>query len=180
MDERPVGRILTGADGYGYLRIEPTSGGLHRVSARTPSAEASGLLLAMEEDDRAVLIELETLLKAVYLRERSAAGCSEALEWLARRYRLIYVTRFVGVGLARSRLALEGFPESVVLRWKGRALLESLAGRGVRVHAVVGAPEVSAAARGLAPRRFIFEKGKDVESERVADWRELLEKMRGD
>jgi hypothetical protein len=180
LDERPLGRILTGADGYGYLRVAPESGGLRRVRARTPSTEAAGLLLAMGEGERAVMIELETLLKAVYLKEPSAEGCGEALKWLAGRYRLIYVFRFMGAGLARNRLAHEGFPESAVLRWTGRPLLESLASRGVRVHAVVGAPEISAAARGHAPRRFSFEKAKDKESEQVLDWRELLEKMRAE
>jgi hypothetical protein len=82
------------------------------------------------------------------------------------------VYRFIGSGFSRARLEEVGFPPSVVLSWKGRATLESLAEREVQVHAVIGSAQTVTAAGPQVPHRFSFERAKGAKA--VSEWEEIV------
>jgi hypothetical protein len=175
LENDPLGRIMTGGDGYGYITVRPPARGLFRIRAQTPGADASGLLLVMDGTERAVLVEIESALQSIYLENQTPEDCRSALAALEAHYRVIYLTRWLGSDLARNRIAHEKFPQSVVLPWSGKALLRVLAERGIRLAAVVGSPELAAAAEGFAPRRYSFAKAKGAEV--LADWRDLSQRL---
>jgi hypothetical protein len=171
LGQERLGRVLTGADGYGYFRWVPRRAGLVQISARSDGDRAAGRVRVLEEGERAVLVELETVLKDITFRAESRDACRTALEALSRRFALIYVYRILGAGFSRSRVAAEGLPDSVVLKWNGAATPASLRSRGVQVHAVIGSPDTAAGAGEQVPRRISFEKAKGAET--AAGWEDL-------
>jgi hypothetical protein len=174
LDGERRGTILTGGDGYGYFRLTPGRAGLLKVSARSDDDEASGLLLVMEKTDRAVLAEVETVMKEIYLRPDAREACRMAFESVRRRYRLIFVYRFMGADFSRNRLAKERLLPAVVIPWKGMTTLDSLQAKGVQIHAVIGSAEMVTAAGAQVPFRISFEKAKGATT--VLEWNDI-EKM---
>jgi hypothetical protein len=174
LDGERRGWILTGADGYGYLRLEPQRVGMIKISAVSGESEAEGRLLVMEKTDRAVMIELEAAFMDLHLRSRDSDDCRRSLESIGRWYRLIYTYRFMGIGFSRNRLEAAGWPASVVLPWRGQATLEFLRDKGIQIHAVIGSAEVVAAGRHVE-KRFSFEKSKDAKT--VTGWGEIVKDL---
>lgn len=175
LDDERLGTILTGGDGYGYFRLAPNRAGLLRVSARSDGIDASGLLLVMEKTDRAVLVEVESVMKEVSFRPDARENCRKAFESLRRRYRLIFVYRFLGADFSRNRLEKEGLAPGVVVPWKGTTTLESLRGKEVQVHAVIGSAEMVTAAGAQVPFRISFEKAKGVTT--VSEWSDIAKML---
>jgi hypothetical protein len=146
-----------------------------KIFARSGDSEAEGRLLVMEKNERAVLIELEAAFMDLHLRARDRETCRSALDAIARRYRLIYVYRFIGSGFSRARLEEVGFPPSVVLSWKGQATMEALREREVQVHAVIGSAQTVTAAGPQVPHRFSFEKAHGAQI--VSEWEEIAKAL---
>jgi hypothetical protein len=171
----PLGRIMTGADGYGYRRVTPQRAGLLKLEARAGDHRGEGRLLVLAPGEEVVLIELETVLMSLVAGAAEREDCRRSLEALGRRFRLIYVARWMGADWPRARIAPAGLPESVVLAWKGAALLRSLNDQGVRIAALVGSAVVAAEGRSQVERRFSFEKTRDAAV--VTRWEEISGKL---
>ena len=129
----------------------------------------------MEKTDRAVLVEVESVMKEVSFRPDARENCRKAFESLRRRYRLIFVYRFLGADFSRNRLEKEGLAPGVVVPWKGTTMLESLQGKEVQVHAVIGSAEMVTAAGAQVPFRISFEKAKGVTT--VSEWSDIAKML---
>ncbi len=175
LDGQRRGRILTGADGYGFLRLEPQRPGMMKISAASGDSRAEGRLLVMGKMDRAVMVELEAAFMDLHLGSHDREECRRALESIGRHYRLIYIYRIIGIGLSRNRLEAADWPASVVLPWRGPATLEALRDKGVQVHALIGSAEVVAAG-GHVEKRFSFEKSKNAVT--VRQWAEIAKELK--
>jgi hypothetical protein len=175
LDDEHLGQILTGGDGFGFLRLTPARAGRLKIAARSPGAEATGRLLVLEATDRAVLVDSEAVLKEIHLRPAGRESCRRAFESLRLRFQLIFVYRFVGADFSRSRLEKEGLSPAVVIPWKGVASLESLRRCEVQIHAVIGSAAMLAAAGAQVPRRISFEKAKGAKT--VSGWEELAQAL---
>lgn len=175
LEGEPLGRLMTGADGFGYRRVTPQRAGLLKLEARTDEHRGEGRLLVLAPEDAVVLIELETVLMSLVAGAAEREDCRRSLEALGRRFRLIYVARWLGADWPRARIAPAGLPESVVLTWKGGALLRSLRDQGVAVAALVGSAAVAAEGRSQVEQRFSFEKTRDAAV--VTRWEEISGKL---
>ena len=175
LDDERLSRIMTGGDGYGYLRLTPQRAGLFKMIARSHGNEASGLLLVLEKTDRVVLVESEAVLKEIQLRPDTRERCRMAFETLRQRFRLIFVYRFLGADFSRRGLEKEGLSPSVMIPWRGATSLESLRGREIQVHAVIGSAEMVSAAGAQVPRRISFEKARGAKT--VSGWEELAKAL---
>ena len=171
LDGEPLGRLMTGADGFGYRRVTPQRRGLLKIEAAADDHRDEGRLLVLAPEEEAVLIELETVLRSVVAGAAEREDCRNGLEAIGRRFRLIYVARWLGADWARARIAPAGLPDSVVLTWRRAALLKSLQDQGVRVTALVGSAAMAAAGRSRVERRFSFEKTRDAAV--VTRWEEI-------
>lgn len=175
LEGEPLGRVMTGADGFGYRRVTPRRAGLLNIAARSKGRQGSGRLLVLEPAEQAVLIELETALKATLFGAAERDDCRSALESIGRRHRLVYVSRWIGADFARTRVAPAGLPDSVVLAWKGSAVLTSLQNQGVQIAALVGSAGVAAEGRSRIEKRFTFEKSRGAVL--VGRWSEISEQL---
>lgn len=175
-DENHLKRILTGGDGYGYLKYTPEKAGYISIEARSEGSSGSGLHLVMNKNDRAVVIDVEGAFKDAVFSEEIREDSQEAVESLSKNYKIIYVSRYVGKGVSRSWLEGEDFPKSVILRWQGQNTFKILAKRGAKLHAVIGSAAVISAAKKYIDNRYTFEKSKD--GKYVDDWDEILELLK--
>lgn len=168
-------RILTGGDGYGYLKYTPPAPGYITIKARSGSDSATGLLLVMTKNDRAIIIEVEEGFKGAVFSEEVKQSSLKAIKTLSKNYKIIYLSRYAGKSITGTWLEKQSFPESVILSWRGPETLTALKKKGIQLHAIIGsAAVISAAARDIE-NRFAFEKTKDGTT--VKDWDEILEHL---
>jgi hypothetical protein len=173
LDDTHLKRILTGGDGYGYLKHISQRPGLKKIAAHSETSSSSGLLLVMRKNDKAIVIDLEGALKDTLFSNELRDKSKQAVNAISKDYKIIYLSRYVGIGVSRDWLEKEGFPESVIFRWKGPNLLKALKEKGVNLHAVIGSSAVISAASKHIERRYTFEETKDGQT--VKDWDEILQ-----
>jgi hypothetical protein len=175
LDDEHLKSILTGGDGYGYLKYTPLSAGYKKIKARSNSDSATGLLLVMTKNDRAIIIEVEEGFKDAVFSEEVKQSSLKAVKMLSKNYKIIYLSRFVGKGITGTWLEKQNFPESVILSWRGSKTLTALKAKGIQLHAIIGSSAVISAAAKDIENRFTFEKTKDGTN--VKDWDEILEQL---
>ena len=168
-------RILTGGDGYGYLKYTPPAPGYITIKARSGSDSATGLLLVMTKNDRAIIIEVEHGFKDAVFSDEVKQSSLKAVKMLSKKYKIIYMSRYAGKGITGTWIEKQNFPESVILSWRGPETLTALKQKGVKLDAIIGSAGVISAAAGRIEKRFAFEKTKDGTT--VKDWDEILEHL---
>lgn len=173
IDERHLKRILTGGDGYGYLKYTPRGPGLKEIRARTDTDSATGLLLVMDKNEKAIIIDIESAFKDAVFSEEARQNCRRAVNALSKNYKIIYLSRYVGKMVGRSWLNKENFLKSVILRWHGPEVFKALEERGVQLKAVIGSQVVISAAKDHIENRYTFEETRDGKT--VKSWDEILE-----
>jgi hypothetical protein len=172
LDDRHLKRILTGGDGYGYLKYTPREPGLKEIRAHSGTGSATGLLLVMDKNEKAIIIDIESAFKDAVFSEEARQNCRRAVDALSKNYKIIYLSRYVGKGVGSSWLKKENFPKSVILRWHGPKFFKALEERGVQLHAVIGSDDVISAAKEHIENRYTFGETRDGKT--VKDWDEIL------
>jgi hypothetical protein len=174
LDDQHLKKILTGGDGYGYLKYTPQDAGLKEIRARSDTGSATGRLLVLGKNEKAIVIDIESAFKDAVFSDEIREKSRQALNSLSKSYKIIYLSRYVGKGVGRDWLKGEKFPDSVILRWQGPETITALEKRGVQLQAVIGSEDViSAAEEQHIENRYSFEESK--EGQTVKDWDEILQ-----
>ena len=176
LDDKHLKRILTGGDGYGYLKYTPRSTGYQKIKARSNSDSAEGLLLVMTKKDRAIVIEVEEGFKTAVFSEEIKQSSLKVVKTLSKKYKIIYLSRYLGKSITGTWLEKQSFPKSVILDWQGSNTLTALKKKGIQLHAIIGSTAVISEAAKNIESRFTFEKTKDGTT--VKDWDEILELLK--
>jgi len=172
LDSTPLKKILTGGDGYGYLKYTPQEAGFKKITAHAIEGSASGLILVMTENEKAILIEIEGAFKDSVFSDAIRESSQKVVNSLSENYKIIYLSRFLGKGIPGSWLEKQNFPKSVIIRWRGLTTLKNLKKNGVQIHAIIGSSDVISTVSEQIEKRFSFEKTKDGKT--VKDWDEIL------
>lgn len=177
LDGKHIGTTLSGGDGYALLEYLPISPGIKHLKVKAGVDTDEGVFLITGENDKVLLIEMEGILFVPTLRDllQPVKGSKEALQRLSKKFKIVYLTTMIGVKESKGRLKDNGFPLSVVLKWKGVDLLDELQEQGIRLHAVIGSPSVVSECREHIKKRFSFEDTEDGVT--VKDWEELLKQF---
>jgi hypothetical protein len=125
----------------------------------------------MQPSERAVLIEIEAVLKNTLFSEKAGNQAAAAVKTIQKSFRIIYLVRFVGQGLANTWLTRSDFPASVVLAWRGTQMLRHFQEKGLQLYAIIGSQSMLEAADDLIEKRFLI----DVSAE--GDWNKILESL---
>ena len=173
IDDKHLKRILTGGDGYGYLKYTPRSMGYQTIKARSNADSAEGLLLVVTKKDRALVIEVEEGFKTAIFSNEIKQSSLKVVKTLSKTYKIIYLSRFAGKSLTGAWLEKQGFPRSVILGWRGANTLTELKKKGVQLHAIIGSPPVVRAVADEIEKRFTF--GETKGGTTVKDWDEIAE-----
>jgi hypothetical protein len=172
LDNKPLKKILTGGDGYGYLKYIPQETGLKKITAHSVKGSASGLILVMTENEKAILFEIEGAFKDSVFSDAIRERSQKAVNALSENYKIIYLSRFLGKALTGNWLEKRNFPKSVILRWQGPSTLKSLTKKGVQLHAIIGSSTVISSAKKHVENRYTFEPTKNGIT--VKDWEEII------
>ena len=173
VNDQKIKSILTGGDGYGYHKYKPRQLGLIPIEARSEGYRDTGLLLVADKDNKFILIDVDSGLKESPISDRARRYCREVVRDLAEEYQLIYLNTLLGSMFFEGWLANEKFPESVVLKWQGAAMLRSLQKRGINLHAIVGPAGMMSEAKNYIQNRYTFEESEDGRT--AKDWEEIME-----
>ena len=172
LDANHLKKILTGGDGYGYLKYTPQHPGLKEVIARSNSDGATGWILVMTKKEKAIIIEIEEGFKDAVFSAAFREDSLEAVNTIAKNYKIIYLSKYLGKQITRRWLEKQELPKSVILRWNGPAMLSALKEKGVNLYAIIGSSSVISAAADHIENRFTFEETNDGKT--VKDWNEIL------
>ena len=172
LDNKPLKKILTGGDGYGYLKYTPQEAGLKKITVHSVKGSASGLILVMTENEKAILIEIEGAFKDSVFSDAIRESSQKAVNALSENYKIIYLSRFLGKGISGNWLEKQNFPKSVIIRWRGLTTLKNLKKNGVQIQAIIGSSDVISTVSEQIEKRFSFEKTEDGKT--VKDWDEIL------
>jgi L-rhamnose mutarotase len=176
LDDKSIGKNLTGGDGYGYKKYTSRRAGIIKVNARSKGESGSGLLLVMKKSEKAVLIEIESGFKDAFISQTAASADRRALKKLFKEYRVIYFSRYsryVGIRATKDWLDKFEFPAAPVLTWRGPQMLNALKARGVHLYAIIGSAEIIGQATEYIERRYTFEQTQNEKT--VKDWQEIIE-----
>jgi len=171
VDNEKLKKILTGGDGYGFLNYLPDQSGLKKITAHTSDEKGSGMILILEKNDKAVLIEIGTGFKDPLLMEKTRDESRNAIEVLSTKFKIIYLIRYFSDTLPKKWLKKNNLPDSVVIRWKGAQTLKALKAKGVNLYAIIGSEALMSPSVKYIENRYCFEKTKDGKT--VADWKEI-------
>ncbi|MGD8991846.1 MAG: hypothetical protein PVI00_10380 [Desulfobacterales bacterium] len=175
LDDKSLGKNLTGGDGYGYRKYVPQRAGIIKVRATSDGESGNGIVLVMKKNEKAILIEIEGGFKDAVLSDIAAGAGRQAVKEMQKNYRVIYLSRNTGVRMARTFLDEMEFPDAPLLRWKGTQTLRALKQKGIQLYAIIGAAGVIEAADDHVDKRYSFDKTQKGET--VKDWHELMRKL---
>ena len=175
LDDKSLGKNLTGGDGYGYRKYVPQRTGIIKVRATSDGESGNGLVLVMRKSEKAILIEIEGGFKDAAVSDIAAGAARQAVEEMQKKYRVIYLSRHTGVRMARIWLDEMEFPDAPVLRWKGAQMLSALKEKGIQIYAIIGAGAVIESAGDYVQKRYTFDKTQKGQT--VTDWHDLMTKL---
>jgi len=170
-----LGRILTGGDGYGFLKIDFASPGIHEIAAQSDGERATGTVLVVTPDRPLILLEIKVVSLRRSFIDTDTEGARDALESLTETYGLVYVAGRFEIDGARQFIRSNRYPASVVIPYRGRETFRWMSDKGLRLSAAVGSPEFSDAAKATVERRFSFTR--TASGETVKSWKELLSRL---
>lgn len=174
IDAQMVGDVLTGADGYGFLKYTAAAAGDFTITARTDAGRAEGRLMVIAPSAPTVLFEVEALAWRTLGRGRETAA-PRVMQQIAGNFKIVYLCGLIGKTAARELIRKINFPDSAVLVGKDRDQFAQLQRRGVRLYAIVGSPAMVSAAENHCARRFSFEAQADARF--VKNWEDLLDQL---
>jgi hypothetical protein len=175
LDDQSIGKNLTGGDGYGYRKFIPRRQGIIKVRATSRGESDNGLLLVMKKAEKAVLIDIEGGFKDTFISDIAAGANRQAVRQLLEKYRVIYLSRYTGIGMARNLLNEMEFPDAPVLQWQGEQTFKALKEKGVHLHAIIGPTGVIGAADGYIDKRYTFDENQKEQT--VKDWQEVMQRL---
>ena len=176
LDEKSLGKNLTGGDGYGYRKHTPKRPGLMKLNVRSKGESGSGFLLVVKKREKVVFIEIESGFKDAFISEIAAGASRRAVEKMMKNYRIVYLSRYTGLRAARNLLDEGEFPEAPVLRWKGAKMLSALKERGIQLYGIIGSAGLIAESAEHIKRRYTFEKTQNGQT--AKDWEEIIELLK--
>lgn len=172
--EHKIGRILSGGDGYGFLKLVPKTVGIQTFEARRNGHTDTASVLTLKRTDRVLLFEVDVFSRP-FLSKTIGGETREALNELSKKFKLVYLARFSGTSAAKRVISTLNLPPSVVLEWQGSELLEELKSRGIVFAAMIASAKTVTEAEDEVPSRFTFEETEDDTF--VEDWQEIIKKL---
>jgi len=163
--------ILTGGDGYGFLKFTPQQAGDVLVEATYNNESATAKILVMAPTDQALVTAIEFGLRKDPFAAEPRQHSHDVLKRLAQKYKLIYLYGFFGRGFAQNWLKINRFPEAILLKNQGKAKIKQLHERGVQMVALIGSADLASSSAAYVKKVITFSEAEDVNV--VEDWQEI-------
>jgi hypothetical protein len=172
VDGQPVGRVLSGGDGFAFRQFTPKKSGTYRITAKSGADEAHGILLSLKKGTGIVFVDIEGSLFREPFSEKTRDGSQKAIKAINRRFPVVFLhSGIVGTKKLRAWLKENGFPALPVVPWDQGKIFDELHETGFRIKAVIGRPEIIEPAKEYHPDAFTFQEAEGARE--VKDWKEI-------
>ena len=177
VDGRPIGKNLSGTDGFAVKGFIPARIGLYKISVKSGDDKDSGLLLALEKKTRIVIIDVGGSLLEGPFGEKERPESKKAVTRIHKRFPIVYLLKgLLSVEATRTWLKKNNFPVAPILPWGQGEVFREIKERDLQIKAIIGGPDVIESARTYKPLAFSFDSVEDAEV--VENWREIEKKLR--
>ena len=177
VDGRPIGKNLSGRDGFAVKGFVPARTGLYKINVRSGDDKDSGMLLALERKTRIVFIDVGGSLLEGPFGEKEKPESSKAVTRIHKRFPIVYLLKgLLSVEAVRSWLKKNNFPVAPVMPWGQGEVFREIKDRHLQIKAIIGGPDVIESARMYKPLAFSFDSVEDAEV--VENWREIEKKLK--
>lgn len=174
VNEKSIGKGLSGGDGIAYKAYTFRDTGLFKISVKTFTEKAEGLLLCLQKGQSIVLVDLETLKENPFTTIPKKESLS-SLKRLRRRFQLVYLySGLLSKKDLKEWLNKNGFPIAPLLRFKGDIFSE-IQEMELKIRAVIAGPSIAGEAVSYKIRTLSFE-GVEGAIE-VDSWKEVEKKI---
>ncbi|MEW6569887.1 MAG: hypothetical protein AB1390_01745 [Nitrospirota bacterium] len=177
VNDKSVGRSLSGGDGVAYRKTVIPRNGIHTVEAKSGGDVGKGIILSLRKGQKIILIEIESgLMDDIFFR-RPRKGSQNAVNKLSKRYPLVFLqSGLLSIEAARTWLGENGFQNFPILRWKEGLIFDEIMDKGFKIKAIIGSKGVIQSAEKYRLKTFSFEEAENAEE--VRDWEEIIKKLR--
>ncbi|HAM49632.1 MAG TPA: hypothetical protein DCP92_02645 [Nitrospiraceae bacterium] len=177
VDRRSLGKVLSGGDGVAFKTFLPKKASLYRIAVKAGQDEGHGLLLSLEKGSRIVFVDVEASLMEELFSGKSKQGSQAAVRDIQRRFPVVFLqTGPLSAKQVKEWLKEHGFIKSPLLPWKQGAVFDDMIGKGFRIRAIIGGPDVIESAKGYTTSAFSFEEEENARE--VKDWEEIRKTLR--
>lgn len=177
IDGKTIGKRLSGGDGFAYREFASSKTGLRKITVKSTTYEASGVLLALNKGSKIVFVDFEEgLLGGELLKKSPKDGSQNAIKEINKRYPVVILqTGLVNKKMIREWIKKHGYMDLAITAWGGGNIFEELVQKGIIIKAVIGSNAVIDSASKYKPLSFSFTKKEG--SEQVSRWDEIRRKL---
>ena len=175
-DDVSIGKNLSGGDGRALKEFLPVHRGIYRISAVSGKDRGSGLLLALDNGEGIVFVDVEGTLSDGVFPMKPGKGAQDFITRVSERYPLIYLSTKLDAGLLKVWLKKYNLTDAPVLDWREGDLFDDIVGLGLKIRAVIGAPPVIETAREHTSVIFSFDEVEGAEE--ISGWDQLEDKIK--
>ena len=177
VDGRPLGRSLSGGDGFAFKQFIPLKTGMYRITAKSAKEEGKGLLLSLKKGERIIFIDVEGSLFEGVLSGMPKKGSQKAIKKIVKRFPVVFLQAGLrSIKAIKTWLKENGFMDLPVIPWEKGMIFDEIAEKGLKIKAIIGNQSVIESAKGYKPKSFSFEDVEDAEE--VKDWEEIGKKLK--
>ncbi len=174
---KSLGKSLSGGDGVAFRTFIPMKASLYRIAVKADQDEGYGLLLSLKKASGIVFVDVEASLMEELFSGKPKQGSQTAIKDIQRRFPVVFLrTGMLSAKTVKAWLKEHGFIESPLLPWKQGAVFDDITGKGFRIRAIIGGPDVIESAKGYATSAFSFEEAENARE--VKDWEKIRKELR--
>lgn len=177
IDGKTIGKTLSGGDGFAYKEFSSSKTGLRKITIKSITYEASGILLVLSKGSKLVFVDFEEgLLQGELLKKNPKDGSQGAIKEINKRYPVVILqTGLINQKMIREWIKKHGYMDLPIIAWGRGDIFEELVQKGIIIKAVIGSKAVIDSANKYKPLSFSFTKNEG--SEQVNRWDEIRKKL---
>lgn len=169
---KTIGNALSGGDGFAFKQFTPQKSGTYRVTAKSGTDEAHGILLSLKKGTGIVFVDVEGSLIESPFSGKPRDGSVETIKELGRRFPVVFLSSGItGERVLKAWLKKNEFTELPVVPWDEGKTFDELHEMGFVMKAVIGRPEMIESAKEYHPNAFTFQESEGAKE--VKDWKEI-------
>ncbi len=171
VDDKVLGKNLSGGDGWAYREFTPRREKLYRVKATSGKDSGTGFLLSLKKGRGIFFIDVQGSLIKPPFSQLPREGSLEVVKKLSEKFPVVYLyTEFPEIAI-RAWLKENEFPETPLLGWRGGRIFDDIVEKGLKVKVVIGSAAVVQSALEHKAKLFTFEVFDDAVE--VEGWEEI-------
>lgn len=177
VDDKVLGRNLSGGDGWAYREFLPKKEKLYKVKATSGGESGTGLLLSLKKGRGILFIDVQGSLIKPPFSQLPREGSLAIVKKLDEKFHMVYLYSEFPEIIISMWLKENEFPDAPLFGWRGGYIFDDIVEKGLKVKAVIGSASVVQSALEYKGKLFTFEAFDDAEPfdrlRIVSSWEEI-------